>query len=569
MLLRNMKIGQKLATLIVISALFIGIVGITGYNYMNQMAQNSDTMYIDRLLPITWLSQIRINNRAIDAYMLELMLTTDSAIQKDLETKTKEKLDENEKLISDYEKTKFDSFEAEKFAQFKENYQVYKKQLQQVVHLTSERKNAEAYEIFSHQVKDLRNGVNGLAEELSDYNEKLSDQLRQSNTDNLQRAVGIMIGVMILAIGLCITLGFFITRIIAKPVKEIQTVMAKAEMGDFTVHGTYKSKDEIGLLTNSFNQMLQGLRGLIHQVTETSEQVAASFEELSASAEQTSRASEQIASTIQEVASGTDKQVQSIEETSQTINEMSRGVQQIAANTQSVSATANQAAEKTLIGNQAIQTVVQQMNSIHQTVTGLAQIIKGLGERSQEIGQIIEVITGISAQTNLLALNAAIEAARAGENGRGFAVVADEVRKLAEQSAESARQISQLIANIQDETVTAVETMQLTTSEVSEGIGMVHSAGDSFEQIHSSIKDVANQIQEVSTAVQQISAGTEQIVQSVDLITEVAETTTTGTQNVAAATEEQLASMEEISSSTSSLSKMAEELQHLISKFKV
>jgi methyl-accepting chemotaxis protein len=248
---------------------------------------------------------------------------------------------------------------------------------------------------------------------------------------------------------------------------------------------------------------------------------------------------------------------------------MSIGVQEVAISAQNVSDSSVQASEKAREGNQAIQTAIKQMNHIHETVHGSAEIIKGLEERSKEIGQITRVITDISSQTNLLALNAAIEAARAGEHGRGFAVVADEVRKLAKQSNESAKQISDLISMIQVETNKAVQSMKTTTKEVIEGIDVVNTAGTSFEQIENVIKDVVSQIQEVSSEVEQMAFGTGQVVESINMIAKVSEETASRTQNISTATEEQSASMEEISASASSLSIMAEELQMLIRKFKV
>ncbi|BCJ86548.1 hypothetical protein skT53_15330 [Effusibacillus dendaii] len=220
-------------------------------------------------------------------------------------------------------------------------------------------------------------------------------------------------------------------------------------------------------------------------------------------------------------------------------------------------------------GNQAIRTAISQMNSIQNTVSGLAKVITGLGERSQEIGQIVEAITSIASQTNLLALNAAIEAARAGEHGRGFAVVADEVRKLAEQSSISAQQISELIATIQEETNKAVESMERGTKEVSEGITAVNLAGESFEQIGHSITDVSSQMQEVSAASKQMSTNSQQVIKSIDTISEITESTAAGAQNVSAASEEQLATMEEITASANALAQMAEELQKIVMKFKV
>lgn len=329
-----------------------------------------------------------------------------------------------------------------------------------------------------------------------------------------------------------------------------------------------KNKDEIGDLAETLNVMKNNLREVIHQVNSSAEQVAASSEQLTASAEQSSHATEQIAETMYQMASSVEKQVQSIEETYQTVNEMSIGVQHIAQSSQSVSTAAVETSEKAEEGEKAIKTAGQQMKSINETVMGLSEVIVGLGERSREIGQITGVITGIADQTNLLALNAAIEAARAGENGRGFAVVADEVRKLAEQSAHSAKEISELLAATQDETNKAIQSMEYASKAVVEGIGIVDTAGNSFMQIQHSIEDVTAQIQEVSSATQQMAEGAAQIVESMQFVTQVAEESSTSAQKVSASTEEQLASTEEISASAGYLAKMAEELQQLINKFK-
>lgn len=380
-------------------------------------------------------------------------------------------------------------------------------------------------------------------------------------------------GLLLLITIFLIVSGIIFYLVVSKMIKPIislaQTSQRIAE-GDLTVDEIkVRTQDEIGLLSHSFNQMVSNLRNVIQQVSKSMEQVSASAEELTASAEQTSKSSAQIAGTIQEVAAGSDRQVQSIEESSQAMENVATGVKQIAATAQGVSLSANLTSEKAVVGNDAIQTAVQQMKSINSTVNKLAEVIKVLGERSQEIGKITEVITSISAQTNLLALNAAIEAARAGEHGRGFAVVADEVRKLAEQSVGSSQQISQLIAHIQGETSKAVESMGTATREVLEGIDVVNTAGESFEQIQESVIVVARQIQEVSAAAEEMLASTNQVHQAISQVTEVAYQAASGTQNISAAAQEQFAAMEEIATSANSMSKMAEDLQTLIGTFKL
>lgn len=383
-----------------------------------------------------------------------------------------------------------------------------------------------------------------------------------------------ILNLLYVTLGISIVMGAIVlllfARRITRPINMLTENVKRVAANDLTVQPlSIKNKDEIGQLAQGFNTMVGNLKEIVRQVTFNSQQVAAAAEQLAASAEQGNRATEQISYVIQEVAEGAERQVRSVDDASHAVNEMSNNVQQIADNSGRVSATAVQASEMSLEGRKAIETVARQMKLITGSVGELSQVVKDLGERSKEIGKILEVISGIAGQTNLLALNAAIEAARAGEHGRGFAVVADEVRKLAEQSAESAQQIADIINAIQNDTVKAVETMESTSEKVAEGIGAVDSAGDLFEKIRQLVTEVTNQIQNVNAAVQQLSEGTGGIVNSVRVISEVSESTASGTQNVSAATEEQLAAMQEIAASSASLSKMAEELQTLTGKFKM
>nr|WP_295971759.1 methyl-accepting chemotaxis protein [uncultured Bacillus sp.] len=361
--------------------------------------------------------------------------------------------------------------------------------------------------------------------------------------------------------------------IIRRKTKSISTLIQYSKeiaAGNLGVDNiTVKNKDEIGDLADTLNEMKTNLRELINQVSFSAEQVAASSEELTANAEQSSHATEQISVVMNQMAADVDKQVQNIAEMYHTVNEMSEGVQQVAHSARNVSETAVEASGKASEGERAVQTAVQQMKSINDSVEGLSAVIIGLGERSQEISHITGVITGIADQTNLLALNAAIEAARAGENGRGFAVVADEVRKLAELSAQSAKEISELITTTQEETNKAIKSMEFATKAVSEGIGVVDSAGNSFMQIQHSVEEVTQQIKEVSTASQHMAEASQHMVKSVQLITEVAEASSSSVQIVSASTEEQLASTEEISDAANYLAKMAEGLQQLINRFKL
>ncbi|WP_449537820.1 methyl-accepting chemotaxis protein [Ferdinandcohnia sp. Marseille-Q9671] len=364
-------------------------------------------------------------------------------------------------------------------------------------------------------------------------------------------------------------LAIIIVRSITKPLSILVDVTDKVSNGDLTQTIQVKNNDELGKLGNSFNKMLLSLRELITHVGEKSELLAASSEQLSASSEQNSQATEQVANAITEVAAGTDEQLAMMKETNEVIIEMSKGIQQIKGNTQHVSETATEAMGVVSTGEKSIKQSIEQMQIINESVENLGTIVDTLGKRSDEINQIVNVISEIASQTNLLALNAAIEAARAGEHGKGFAVVADEVRKLAEQSAKSTDTIRELIGSIQNDTKLAVESMNKGTVETEKGIQVVNGAGESFRRIQQFVDHVTSQIQEVSASIEQMAVGAGQVVETVAQVDEISSRNTAQTQDVSAATEEQLASMQEIASSAASLSYMAEELQEAVKKFRL
>ncbi|MDF2565178.1 MAG: methyl-accepting chemotaxis sensory transducer with Cache sensor, partial [Massilibacillus sp.] len=282
-----------------------------------------------------------------------------------------------------------------------------------------------------------------------------------------EMAVFFAIGTFIIAL----LLGGIILWAILKITNAMQIMTQLSERlanGDFreTERKIPDRKDEIGRLDNSLIQMRKSLGSLIRQVSDSAEQVAAASEELTASAEQSAQVSLQVAESITNVAGGADNQVMAIDTVAKEVESIGKHIRELIHNTDRVVEQASGAATKANLGNQAVAEAVKQMESIESVVGVSAKVVEGLGERSKEIGAIVDTISGIAGQTNLLALNAAIEAARAGEQGKGFAVVAEEVRKLAEQSQEAAKHIAALIHQIQVDTDHAVDAMHNGTAEV-------------------------------------------------------------------------------------------------------
>ena len=357
---------------------------------------------------------------------------------------------------------------------------------------------------------------------------------------------------------------------IAKPLQTLEKVASRVARGDLSItHIDVTSQDELGRLARGFETMVGNLRNLVSKISTSSEQVAASAEEMTASADQSAQAANQVAGSISDVSKGMDEQWTVANATSVVVRQMSASIQQIAANVSEVAAQSAQAATKANAGNNSVDKAVSQMASIEQTVLSSAGVVANLGERSKEIGQIVDTISGIAGQTNLLALNAAIEAARAGEQGRGFAVVAEEVRKLAEQSQEAAKKIAILISEIQGDTNKAVIAMDSGTREVKLGAEVVNASGQAFQEIATLVTQVSGQVSEISSAIDQMASDSEQIVGSIKRIDDLSKKAAGEAQTVSAATEEQSASMEEIAGSSQVLAKLAMELREAVSKFEV
>jgi methyl-accepting chemotaxis protein len=415
--------------------------------------------------------------------------------------------------------------------------------------------------------KDLETSFNALI--------KIEEELAKANTalaeEQLRFLILVILSVSAGAVIMGMATGLIMTQRIIKPINLLQKELTQLAQsgGDLTHSIAIKSKDEIGQLANTVNAFLASLREIMSHVMSSAQQVAVSSKELTANAEQAARAANQVAVSISSVANGANEQLTAANETSTIVQQMSAGIQSVAVNTTQAAKQSVEAAIKAKDGGNTVAKAVSQMAYIEDTVNSSAEAVATLGERSKEIGEIVNTISGIAGQTNLLALNAAIEAARAGEQGRGFAVVASEVRKLAEQSNEAAQKIAEMIGEIQGDTDKAIVAMNNGTREVKNGAEVVNAAGAAFQDIVELISQVSAQVDAISVAIQHIANGSQKIVGSVKKIDDFSKTSASEAQNVSAATEEQSASIEEIASSSEALSKLGQELQAAVVKFRV
>lgn len=352
------------------------------------------------------------------------------------------------------------------------------------------------------------------------------------------------------------------------PIKDLMGALEKLSTGDFTVQ-LKTSDDELGQVNAKFNSMVNQIKELVTTIKSVSEQSAEQSQFLFSAVETNNNNSTTITNNIAEMSDSVSKQSTSISESVISLQEISSGVTTIADNTSELSHISLQMKEQSERGNQNVEQVIEQMNSINTSVKNSVNTIEKLQNRSQEIGQIVQVITEIASQTNLLSLNASIEAARAGEHGRGFAVVADEVKKLSEESRNSADQIIELIHYIQDETAYAMQAISEGERNVVKGIEVVKETGALFKGMYIATDSVTSQIQEVSAATQEMVAETEQITASIEQLAVLAERNSNVSDEIRNSTEKQQASFAKIFDSAEQMKQVSGRLETLVDKLRV
>ncbi|MBF0607263.1 MAG: methyl-accepting chemotaxis protein [Candidatus Magnetobacterium sp. LHC-1] len=450
----------------------------------------------------------------------------------------RESVSEIKKQIDAFEKLADDEREKSEVAAVKEHFARYENAIDELV---KARETSDDVIAIDKQIKGVDRP---LAEALKRLDETAMKNLKEKKTYTLSIASKIevlIVVALIVAVLLGIILSTTLVRNIMKKVLSLKEAADRASRGDLTVDVPIMSDDEIGELATSFNTMIVSLRQIVGQLLSATDMLTEGAAELNT-------AVGQIVGMVDEEKGKSGQIATASAQMSQTVTDIARSASEMALSAANTLKVADD-------GSTVVGKTVREVQEISKTVSLLSEVITSLGNRSKQIGEIINVIKGIADQTNLLALNAAIEAARAGEQGRGFAVVADEVRKLAERTSTSTTEISSMISTIQGETEKAVRSMQDGTRRVDSGVELAKEAGTSLDKIVQSVRGLQSMVHHIASATEEMSTVSETISVDIESIASVAGDTS--------------ASSHQISQAAGGLSKLSSDLHAIIGRFDI
>ena len=356
---------------------------------------------------------------------------------------------------------------------------------------------------------------------------------------------------------------------ILKQLKNLSSASEEVAEGNLTVEIKSQSCDEIGQLAKIFSSAIEKIRLLTEKIQQDARNTETFSAHLNDNANKSSLATKKVTTSLSNVAENANRQEVAIASSSKDIHAFAQLLQEFEVKADASVNSAKNVEEIAKSGQAAVNSAVNQISSVAESVEKSAQVIKHLAERSTQIGNISSTISDIAGKTNLLALNAAIEAARAGEHRKGFAVVSDEVRKLAESTNLAASQIGELITAIQNEMATALQQMEQGNSEVESGKNVVAAAGNSFQNITDAVAQLTSHAEEILHNAETSSATVDKLAQAMNELDKLSKDFNAEIEVLTLATEEQSASIDEVQNVSKKLSEIAAELSELTAKFKI
>ncbi|PWN12482.1 methyl-accepting chemotaxis protein [Bacillus thuringiensis] len=568
--LQNLKVKYKLLALISLAVLGMIIMSSVAINSINKIKHDTEVVVDDYQNSAILLEGMLRTQNSLEYNLLELIMASQNEVvnKEGIIDNIEKDLKKYDSLLKEYDDgVNLSKQEDELFQKMKKSLPSYKDTYKKLFEKAKATNEPQMVNEFQKELKPKGIELAGYAVDLESYVSNLADQVFKDSQKRIDRSViTFIILVVVTTIVICIV-SYIISKLIVAPLQTVSRMMERAKEGDLTVHGDYTAKDELGVLVSNFNEMIAGLRTNMQEVENNIQLLFQHADGVVSASEVSSSAAKKITMDIEEVANGAESQMQAMEQTAGAMEELTQGMQSIVNTSSSVNELSAQSALDAESGNKLMKQMIQQMDTIQNSVHSGVKQVETMKEQSEEIVKIIDVMQGITSQINLLALNAAIEAARAGESGRGFAIVADEVRKLAEQSSDSAKQIENLITQVMGTTNHTVHMMGKVDNEVQAGTQVVMHTEKVFGTITEKVQQVSEQIQTVSMSTDEIAASSEEISASAEDMAQISQRSSDRTDRVKESIQQQEKSVQEISVSIEHMHNAAGKLKQIVAQF--
>ncbi|HEQ3527057.1 methyl-accepting chemotaxis protein [Bacillus sp. S70] len=568
--LQNLKVKYKLLALISLAVLGMVIMSSVAINSINKIKHDTEVVVDDYQNSAILLEGMLRTQNSLEYNLLELITASQNEVvnKEGIIDNIEKDLKKYDSLLKEYDDgVNLSKQEDELFQKMKKSLPSYMETYKKLFDKAKVTNESQMVNEFQKDLKPKGVELAGYAVDLESYVSNLADQVFKDSQKMIDRSViTFIILVVVTTIVICIV-SYIISKLIVAPLQTVSRMMERAKEGDLTVHGDYTAKDELGVLVSNFNEMIAGLRTNMQEVENNIQLLFQYADGVASASEVSSSAAKKITMDIEEVANGAESQMQAMEQTAGAMEELTQGMQSIVNTSSSVNELSAQSALDAESGNKLMKQMIQQMDTIQNSVHSGVKQVETMKEQSEEIVKIIDVMQGITSQINLLALNAAIEAARAGESGRGFAIVADEVRKLAEQSSDSAKQIENLITQVMGTTNHTVHMMGKVDNEVQAGTQVVMHTEKVFGTITEKVQQVSEQIQTVSMSTDEIAASSEEISASAEDMAQISQRSSDRTDRVKESIQQQEKSVQEISVSIEHMHNAAGKLKQIVAQF--
>lgn len=522
-LIKNRKLKTKLSINIVITTIMLIGLGATSFLGFRHVADLSDNMVDNNVAPMREIATIQTNMAQINIDILTMFDTINgkATLIKDIDSLYAA----NDEALHAFKKANLTAEDKKQLAYFEEKLADMKSAASSVISDTSSAlDDAELLGAQNRYYQNVKTKFDDATKQLNVLNDMNYEEVEKSSQAISNFGVKISLIFTAVIVAMLISLFIFnayITKVILKGIRHLQTAVHKVSSGDLSYRSTYNGRDELGDITNDLNEMSENLRLMIEDVKKASTDVKSSSDNVIISSEIISAMTTEMDIEMKMMGEQIQTQIGSMKESTEAMDQMTGGVQNVAEYALKVSDLTKDSAEKTNDGIAVINNLVSQMDRISGVMRSSTDVVSQLVNRVGEVEKALDTVTNIADQTNLLALNAAIESARAGEHGRGFAVVAEEVRKLAEQSRLAVVDINTVLKKIQTESKTTIEVMNNGLSESEAGQKIISETEETFSDLLNRVNDISLQMQNVSQETEEMAAGIEEVNTSISDVTEI------------------------------------------------